>query len=198
MNYYNPIEFLKPLVYENIQQDKYLIGDNGSIYDIKTQKFKQLKPHKTTGYVLGQFKTEDDEEKTIRIHRLVASHFVEGYSEEDGTIQVDHIDFNKSNNDYTNLEWVTISENNRRRYLNPDNNKFVNPPIYYGEDHPSCKHDINIIKRICEELESGKSIIETLYSFGYTAQSQNKILYNLIYDIKHKRSWTETSKNYNF
>lgn len=46
--------------------------------------------------------------KTVKNHRLVAQHFVDGY--EDGLV-VNHKDGNKLNNHYSNLEWVTLSRN---------------------------------------------------------------------------------------
>ena len=51
--------------------------------------------------------------KRYFIHRLVAIHFCEGYSEE---LVVNHIDGNKNNNKATNLEWVTRSENDKHAY----------------------------------------------------------------------------------
>lgn len=46
--------------------------------------------------------------KNIYVHRLVAKYFI--YKQEDG-LQVNHIDGNKANNHYKNLEWVTGKEN---------------------------------------------------------------------------------------
>lgn len=51
---------------------------------------------------------ENREKKTFHVHRLVALHFVEGWYE--GS-EVNHIDGNKQNNHYTNLEWCSRSEN---------------------------------------------------------------------------------------
>lgn len=49
------------------------------------------------------------------IHRMVATHFV--YNDDPQTKTcVDHIDGNKHNNHYTNLEWVTRSENHKRMH----------------------------------------------------------------------------------
>lgn len=48
--------------------------------------------------------------KKIYVHRLVAYYFVDGYKE---GLYVNHIDGNKENNHYTNLEWVTNEENVR-------------------------------------------------------------------------------------
>ena len=46
--------------------------------------------------------------KRVYLHRLVAYYFVEGYR--DGLF-VNHKDLNKTNNHWTNLEWVTNREN---------------------------------------------------------------------------------------
>ena len=49
------------------------------------------------------------------IHRMVAKHFVHNDDLNTKTC-VDHIDGNKHNNHYTNLEWVTRSENHKRMH----------------------------------------------------------------------------------
>ena len=49
--------------------------------------------------------------RTFLLHRLVASHFVEGYEE---GFECDHKDGNKLNNCADNLEWVTPKENTNR------------------------------------------------------------------------------------
>lgn len=54
--------------------------------------------------------------KTLQIARIVGFAFVDGYSEENNTI--DHIDGNVLNNKASNLEWVSQSENNKRAYNN--------------------------------------------------------------------------------
>lgn len=48
--------------------------------------------------------------KKMYVHRLVAMMFVPGYAEGK---EVNHKDFDKTNNTYTNLEWVTKSENHK-------------------------------------------------------------------------------------
>ena len=47
--------------------------------------------------------------KTVKIHRLVANAFIDKI---DGKNIVNHIDFDKSNNNIANLEWVSSLENN--------------------------------------------------------------------------------------
>lgn len=59
--------------------------------------------------------------KTTLVHRLVAKHFVEN---EYGLPEVNHIDGNKRNNHFLNLEWCTRKQNakhaaNNKLYKNP-------------------------------------------------------------------------------
>lgn len=52
--------------------------------------------------------------KNMQIARVVAHHFVDGYSDENNT--VDHIDGIVENNKWTNLQWVPQSRNNKLAY----------------------------------------------------------------------------------
>ena len=52
--------------------------------------------------------------KTFKIHRLVALYFCEGYKP---GLHVNHIDGNRGNNIYSNLEWCTPTHNARHKYL---------------------------------------------------------------------------------
>ena len=50
--------------------------------------------------------------KTISVHRLVATTFVDG----DSKLTVNHIDGNKLNNHFSNLEFITRSENTKHAH----------------------------------------------------------------------------------
>lgn len=58
---------------------------------------------------------KDGKEKTFLVARLVALAWCDGYS--DG-MTVDHVDGNPTNNNASNLEWVTLAENIRRGFDN--------------------------------------------------------------------------------
>lgn len=52
--------------------------------------------------------------KSMRVHILVAQKFVENNYPIDQKVEVNHIDFNRENNCYLNLEWLTHKENIRK------------------------------------------------------------------------------------
>lgn len=79
---------------KNIETNKILIGDKNNLGYRRVTLYKPIK-------------------KRYFIHRLVAIHFCEGYSE---GLVVNHIDGDKNNNKATNLEWVTRSENDKHAY----------------------------------------------------------------------------------
>ena len=83
----------------------------------RPEKWKKIKPQ-DNGY--GYFKIYIGEKKYIRIHQIVAELYIPGYFE---GAEVDHIDCNKLNNHYTNLQWCTPTYN-RKKGNNP------NYPLY--------------------------------------------------------------------
>lgn len=78
--------------------------------------------------------------KLYKVHRLVAESFVKKPKTEK-TLQIDHIDRNKMNNDSKNLRWVTAAENRKN---SGDRAKY--------QTHAGKK-----IKRIC--VETGEEVV---------------------------------------
>lgn len=84
----------------------YLISTLGRIKSTKTNKI--LKPYITKrGYVYNLL-SKNGKAKNFQVHRLVAKAFIDNPLNKPC---VNHIDFNPSNNNVNNLEWVTYSEN---------------------------------------------------------------------------------------
>ena len=81
---------------------EYYISDKGNFYSTFSKRcIKPQKDHKGYLYVeIGR--------KKYKLHRLVAKYFLPN---PDNLPQVNHIDCDKSNNNVTNLEWVTNREN---------------------------------------------------------------------------------------
>ena len=76
--------------------------------DLRFIKGKMLKQHlKRNGYLTVDL-SKQNKVKTISVHRIVATAFLEPI---EGKDQVNHINGNKTDNRIENLEWVTSSEN---------------------------------------------------------------------------------------
>jgi hypothetical protein len=90
-------------------EDLFLISDHGNLFSLRTNKILTSSISKT-GYVLISTKIggRNGTNKCFRLHREVAKCFVENVN---NFIEVNHIDGNKINNHYSNLEWVTPKEN---------------------------------------------------------------------------------------
>lgn len=91
---------------ENIREG-YEISNFGRL-KLLDGKISVASPDKE-GYIRPELGMKDGRRKRILLHRLVALAFCEGYKED---LVVNHIDENKTNNHYTNLEWITQAENN--------------------------------------------------------------------------------------
>lgn len=91
----------------------YKVTKAGDIYSVRSERFLKLN-HKRNGYVYVELNLLG-KARTHRVHRLVAEAFVEN---SEGKEYVNHLDGDKSNNHYSNLEWVTASENNIHAFKN--------------------------------------------------------------------------------
>ena len=86
--------------------ENYKIHRNGDVENVKTNKI--LKAFTNNMGYLNVGLCKDGKVTNMRIHRLIALHFIPNL---DNKKCVDHIDRNKQNNNIDNLRWVTCSEN---------------------------------------------------------------------------------------
>lgn len=87
--------------------DNYKIFPDSRIYSISSKKFIKHIPN-DNGYVYVTLCKKGEKKQNKYVHQIVAEHFIDN---PDNKAQVNHKDYNKKNNHYTNLEWVTQSEN---------------------------------------------------------------------------------------
>lgn len=84
----------------------YYVYPDGKVYSLTTKKY--IKQHNDgNGYLIVKLRN-NGVSKNYKVHRLVANVYIEN---KNNYPQVNHIDGNKLNNNYTNLEWVTRSKN---------------------------------------------------------------------------------------
>ena len=138
-------------------QNKYMVSNYGRIKSFcnnaegKILKLSITKGFKTACVKYGEIR------KTVLIHRLTAELFVDKEPDQDMVI---HIDWNKSNNYYKNLQWVN-RENGYSRILtrlhqinrtNPRKRKVTNSKL--------CPEDIEVLKTMLSKGIKQKVIAE--------------------------------------
>lgn len=159
--------------------NKYTIFSDGSIYSERSKKFlrhdvqptsvgnRRVAYHRVNLFANGH-------SKHFAVHRLVAMAFVEN-DDPKFKVQVDHIDGNRDNNDYTNLEWVTPEENMRRCIKDK---KHVR-----GVDHYRSKYTVEQIRMVKQHHVAGISRKESSKMTGVTMST--------IKDIRMGKSWKD-------
>ena len=85
--------------------EKYEVSNLGKVRNIKSGKILKPSPNRY-GY-LGLCLSGYDKRKTLFLHRIMATAFIDNPEEK---LCVNHIDKNKLNNDLSNLEWCTRTE----------------------------------------------------------------------------------------
>lgn len=155
--------------------DRYIETSRTKPYLVKGRVMKQKTSKQ--GYKVISFKNKDVTANPV-VHRLVAIAFIPN---PDNLPQVNHIDGNKSNNDFTNLEWCTAKEN--------INHAFMLGLKPQGEDSPYAKIDELTAHKICDMLSKGIPNTEIARILGITKSTVSK--------IKSGKSWKSVSSSYN-
>lgn len=119
------------------KDNQYLIYPDGKIWSEKTHKFlSQSKrgDYFRVGLVINGIK------QSLSVHRIVAETFIPNPN---NYPQVNHIDENKENNSYLNLEWTTVKQNanhgTRNKRISTTNKKLFPHGIGQRGDHPEAK-----------------------------------------------------------
>ena len=100
---------------ECIKRDTWKISSFGRLVNITSNQF--IKGSINKGYIEDCFTRHDcDKIKYITRHRLVSLHFLDN-PDTSKYVCINHIDGNKSNNHYMNLEWVDHKTNNSHALL---------------------------------------------------------------------------------
>lgn len=107
----NEVEWRTVIEYSN-----YEVNQFGEIRH--KQRKKVLKPRSNKGgYLYVNFKI-NGKNKNFAVHRIVANAFIPNPN---GYAEVNHKDYDKTNNCVENLEWVDSSQNKQHAYLKAEN-----------------------------------------------------------------------------
>lgn len=98
------------MVWKNIDGSNYSVSSCGKIKNNITQK--TLKPQNKNGYLCVKISINGETKKYF-IHRIVAQYFCDGYwiTTTGKSATVNHKDYDRTNNHYTNLEWISREDN---------------------------------------------------------------------------------------
>lgn len=151
--------------FENVEG--YEICSNGDVYSYKSGVPKKLNPYKNTkGYLLVDLGVK---RRAIKVHRLVALAFIPNFN---NYPQVNHIDGDKRNNNYKNLEWVNNSMNQIHAFkLGLNKSKKGDECYNYNKEHFTCK-------RVCRIDNDGNT--KEYVSLAQAARDNNIPSYSSI------------------
>ena len=174
---FNYFEEHRNLTYPGVEPNVYIISESGNVINIVTG-ITLCQHVDRYGYVAVYLRKLGYSRLVFeRVHRLVAWEFC--LDNRDINLDVNHIDGNKQNNHYTNLEWCNRSKNNIHAIVNR-----LRPTVVKADE----------ARNICQLLQdtswSYRKILDTL---GYTHISEDRVS-----AIKVGEDWWHISKDYDF
>jgi hypothetical protein len=152
--------------------DRIIIDKNGKKKRIKGQIIKPQ--YATNGYLFIR-PCKNGIKSNFLLHRIVAQMFI---SNPQNKQEINHKDFNKTNNVFTNLEWCTHSENhkhlfhkgirnkyfinntgsnNGRTRLTEDKVKQIKILLLNGKKHKDIAKLYDVSKSVVDQISSGKN-----------------------------------------
>lgn len=181
-------EIWKPVTTPTVVPGRYKVSNFGNIYNMK--KSCMVKPNiNPNGYkVVYLTTTGGDISKnthTFKLHRIVATAFC-GKIDESHNI-VNHIDGNKLNNHYMNLEWVTQKMNLKHSY--------ILGLSHVGEDLYNSKMTNAEAEKICKLLVDNNFSAVKVFEI-INNENNNNITIDMVKSIKEKHSWKHISDLY--
>ena len=177
------VEVWKPIKYGDIRKGYYEISNFGRVRSMLTDPPTIMRTERSSRYDRLWLAVDgcNDRAKHFSVHRLVAWHFVQGYTPERNC--VNHIDCDHFNNNYTNLEWVTIKENNKHAY--------DSGLIGHGDNSPTSKISEKDAVEVCYALNRNDgSIID---AYNELKSSIPTLTYPIVTMIKYGETFTYIS-----
>lgn len=142
------------------QNSHYRVYENGLIYSDRSNKFLKHSVNERTGYATAAGELA---------HRAVLKTYAPHENQEN--LQVNHIDGNKLNNHYTNLEWATRKENMAHAVENKLLGQMKAVKLY--DINGSLVGKFNSLSDACREIGANEKSLSEVYAnksthvFGY-------------------------------
>lgn len=162
--------------------DYYYISNYARVFNGIRNGFKTSRADPNTGYLYITLQRKDHTTKLFLLHRLVMLCFCP--IENSDQLQVNHMNGLKYLNYFSNLEWVTASENMQHCYRH-------NLEVC-GEDHPWSSMTNDQAEQICKLLELRLPYKEIAKIVFNDETRTRPITY-----IKNNMTWKNQSSKYN-
>ena len=173
------------ITYPGVMQNTYVITDFGQIFNV-VKGFEVSQSIGTNGYYTSSLLRENGTYYPYSIHRLVGWEWV--LENRDFNLHINHIDGNKLNNNYWNLEWVTPAENIHHAYRTG----LMPAHLNQGETHGAHILTDEDEHMICQMLQDPKvTYDEVLKALDY------KITFGTLGNIIYNNAWTHIRSQYN-
>ncbi|HKL37603.1 MAG TPA: NUMOD4 domain-containing protein [Bacteroidales bacterium] len=157
-----------PVYFEGISEDeKYEVSNYGRLksYKVNKKEGNIIKGATLKGYNVLNIKLSSGKRTTKYVHKLVAENFLQRDNELQ--VHVIHLDFDKQNNYYKNLKWVTKETMFEHQKINPNYKR--------GTINYSKLSETDVI-RLKKKLKRGKNKLYKLArEFGITHTQLNRI-----------------------
>lgn len=171
----------KNIIIDGIKTN-YIMYYSGEIINIENG-------HKVSVYPIDKYHrycrvklSVNNKPRTVQYHRLKMIVFYPVDNME--KLQVNHIDGNRNNNEFSNLEWVTPSENVLHAFKNG-----LSKPLK-GENNPKSVLTEDKVREICDRLEKGIPTTKIAKEFNVSS--------SLIQAIRSKTEWIDIASSYTF
>lgn len=165
--------------------ERYSVSECGDVYDAE-RKRNICQWVDNVGY-LQCVLYKDKKKHHKRVHRLIADAFIEN---KNNLPQVNHINGNKKDNNYKNLEWVTNSYNTKHGY---DNNLYQfkrrSHRVVVLDKNNNYIRTYKSIRAMCDSLGLNR---KTVTSILKKEKETNNYKYNFKYEIDYVKESQQT------
>lgn len=169
-----------PICIDGVKEGLYFIEEDGRIFSLYKKDY--LKPRKDKdGYFKINLSGGNRESKRyFRIATLVALTFIGKPPEGLKDPTINHIDGNKTNNHYSNLEWCERGKNSSIRKNKGEG----------SHNHEAILNELQV-EEICRMLINTNLTLQEIANIFFVNKST-------INNIKQKKAWKEISNKYDF
>lgn len=159
----------------------YIISEDGIVYSLKRKIFIPFS-YNHGGYMTVTITDNAGRRTPKKVHRLVYEAFIGPLTP---GMTIDHIDNNRHNNRYTNLQELSYHDN-------------VIKSFEEGASQSYKRWNTPEIIKMCEMLEAGYTNQQIARAVGYNYESDKKTFNHILFRIRHGIAHNDIASQYDF